>query len=74
MGSKFLGPVMIEVPHFASLRRGERETSILRCECAVKGKWEEHKQSALAEKALKVSPEREREMSKKAENDLLSKS
>ena len=55
VGSKFLGPVMIEVPHFASLRRGERETSILRCECAVTGKWEEHKQSALAEKALKVS-------------------
>ena len=54
VGSKFLGPVVIEVPHVASLRQGVRETAILRCDSAAKGKWEEHKQEAL-EESLKAS-------------------
>ena len=53
-GSKFLGPVMIEVPHVASLRRGEREISILRCEDILQANWTEHRQDPNAERALKV--------------------
>ncbi len=53
-GSKFLGPVLIEVPHVASLRRGEREIIILRCEAATSGQWAEHRQDLMAERALKV--------------------
>ena len=54
MGSQFLGPVLIEVPHIASLRHGERETSILRCESASRGRWVEHPQEDFMEKLLKV--------------------
>lgn len=39
-GAKFLGPVLIEVPHFASLRGQEREIIILRSD---RGEvWREH--------------------------------
>ena len=54
VGSKFLGPIVIDVPHVASLRSGVRETAILRCDSASEGKWVEHKQRAL-EDSLKVS-------------------
>ena len=54
VGSKFLGPIVIDVPHVASLRSGVRETAILRCDSASEGKWVEHKQKAL-EDSLKVS-------------------
>ncbi|KAG9510269.1 Ankyrin-2, partial [Fragariocoptes setiger] len=39
-GAKFLGPVLIEVPHFASLRGREREIIILRSENGEV--WREH--------------------------------
>lgn len=54
VGSRFLGPVLIEVPHVASLRHGERETAILRCDSASRGKWVEHPQEDFMEKILKV--------------------
>ena len=54
-GSKFLGSVMIEVPHVASLRDGDREVIILRCDTAAKNKWSEHKQEEeIDEKTLRV--------------------
>ena len=54
-GSKFLGSVMIEVPHVASLRDGDREVIILRCDTAAKNKWSEHKQEEeIDEKILRV--------------------
>uniref|UniRef100_A0A0L8HBR7 Titin n=1 Tax=Octopus bimaculoides TaxID=37653 RepID=A0A0L8HBR7_OCTBM len=40
VGVKFLGPVIIEVPHFASLRGKEREIAIIRCDDGEK--WTEH--------------------------------
>ncbi|XP_059087243.1 ankyrin-3-like [Tigriopus californicus] len=55
VGSRFLGPVLIEVPHVASLRHGERETAILRCDSASRGKWVEHPQEDFMEKILKES-------------------
>lgn len=39
-GAKFLGPVLIEVPHFASLRGQEREIIILRSDSG--DIWREH--------------------------------
>lgn len=39
-GAKFLGPVLIEVPHFASLRGQEREIIILRSDSG--DVWREH--------------------------------
>nr|XP_057934100.1 ankyrin-2b isoform X10 [Doryrhamphus excisus] len=39
-GTNFLGPVIVEVPHFASLRGGERELVILRSETG--DSWKEH--------------------------------
>ncbi len=53
VGSAFLGPIVIDVPHVASLRGGVRETAVLRCDSASKGKWVEHDQRAL-EESLKV--------------------
>ena len=53
-GSKFLGPVLIEVPHVASLRDGDREVVVLRCDSASKGNWTEHVQEQLDDKTLKV--------------------
>lgn len=40
VGAKFLGPVMIEVPHFGSLRSKEREMVILRSDNGET--WREH--------------------------------
>ena len=39
-GCKFLGPVMLEIPHYASLRGKEREILILRSDGGEK--WYEH--------------------------------
>ena len=39
-GAKFLGPVVIEVPHFASLRGKEREIIVLRSDNGET--WREH--------------------------------
>ena len=54
-GSKFLGPVLIEVPHVASLCNGDREVVVLRCDSASKGKWSQHTQEKLDDKTLKVN-------------------
>ncbi|XP_026475160.1 ankyrin-3-like [Ctenocephalides felis] len=40
IGAKFLGPVILEVPHFASLRNKEREIVVLRSENGET--WREH--------------------------------
>jgi len=55
-GSSFLGPVLIEIPHVASLRRGEREIAVLRCRSAAEGRWEEHRSDPDDDRLLKVSP------------------
>ncbi|XP_027893607.1 ankyrin-2b isoform X24 [Xiphophorus couchianus] len=39
-GAQFLGPVIVEIPHFASLRGKERELVILRSEAGES--WKEH--------------------------------
>ena len=44
MGAKFSGPVIIEVPHFASLRGKEREMTILRSDNGET--WHEHTMDA----------------------------
>ena len=46
-GAKFLGPVIIEVPHFASLRGREREIVILRSDNGET--WREHTLEATEE-------------------------
>ena len=46
-GAKFLGPVIIEVPHFASLRGKEREIVILRSDNGES--WREHTLEATEE-------------------------
>lgn len=43
-GAKFLGPVVIEVPHFASLRGKEREIIVLRSDNGES--WREHAMEA----------------------------
>ena len=43
-GSKFLGKVLIEVPYVASLKEGQREIVILKCDSGSKNKWVEHHQ------------------------------
>ena len=43
-GSKFLGNVQIEVPYVASLKEGQREIIILKCDSVSKNKWVEHHQ------------------------------
>ncbi|XP_021936517.1 ankyrin-3-like isoform X3 [Zootermopsis nevadensis] len=47
VGAKFLGPVIIEVPHFASLRGKEREIVILRSDNG--DTWREHTLDATEE-------------------------
>ncbi|XP_072156429.1 uncharacterized protein [Bemisia tabaci] len=47
VGAKFLGPVIIEVPHFASLRGKERELVILRSDNG--SSWREHTLEASEE-------------------------
>ena len=41
---KFLGNVQIEVPYVASLKEGQREIIILKCDSIAKNKWIEHHQ------------------------------
>lgn len=53
-GARFLGPVLLEVPHFASLRGNEREVIILRSDTGEV--WREHQMEAderLVESILK---------------------
>ncbi len=52
-GAKFLGPVIIEVPHFAALRGREREIVILRSDNGET--WREHTLEAT-EDAVQVYP------------------
>ncbi|XP_063217303.1 ankyrin-3 isoform X8 [Bacillus rossius redtenbacheri] len=47
VGAKFLGPVIIEVPHFASLRGKEREIVVLRSDNG--DSWREHTLDASEE-------------------------
>uniref|UniRef100_T1J7N3 Death domain-containing protein n=1 Tax=Strigamia maritima TaxID=126957 RepID=T1J7N3_STRMM len=51
-GAKFLGPVIIEVPHFASLRGKEREITILRSDNGET--WREHTLEASEEAVQEV--------------------
>ncbi|KPM04432.1 Zu5 domain containing protein [Sarcoptes scabiei] len=51
-GAKFLGPVIIEVPHFASLRGKEREIVIFRSDNGET--WREHTLEATEEAVLEV--------------------
>ncbi|KAG8328494.1 hypothetical protein J6590_001167 [Homalodisca vitripennis] len=51
-GAKFLGPVIIEVPHFASLRGRERELVVLRCDNGTT--WREHTLDANEEAVQEV--------------------
>ncbi|XP_049528309.1 uncharacterized protein LOC119435128 isoform X7 [Dermacentor silvarum] len=51
-GAKFLGPVILEVPHFASLRGKEREISILRSDNGET--WKEHTLEASEEAVQEV--------------------
>ena len=51
-GAKFLGPVIIEVPHFASLRGKEREIVILRSDNGES--WREHTLEATEEAVQEV--------------------
>ncbi|CAH1738493.1 unnamed protein product [Aphis gossypii] len=52
VGAKFLGPVIIEVPHFASLRGRERELVVLRSENGTT--WKEHSLEANEEAVQEV--------------------
>ncbi|NWI26593.1 ANK1 protein, partial [Sula dactylatra] len=40
-GAQFLSPVIVEIPHFASYGRGDRELVVLRCENG--SVWKEHR-------------------------------
>ncbi|XP_042148280.1 ankyrin-2 isoform X3 [Ixodes scapularis] len=51
-GAKFLGPVILEVPHFASLRGKEREITILRSDNGET--WKEHTLEASEEAVQEV--------------------
>ncbi|KAG8183122.1 hypothetical protein JTE90_024431 [Oedothorax gibbosus] len=52
VGAKFLGPVIIEVPHFASTRGKEREITILRSDTGET--WKEHTLEASEEAVQEV--------------------
>lgn len=52
VGARFLGPVIIEVPHFASLRGKEREITILRSDNGET--WREHTLEASEEAVQEV--------------------
>merc|ERR1711971_774241 len=54
-GAKFLGPVIIEVPHFASLRGKEREIVILRSDNGEN--WKEHTLEATEDAVQEVLQE-----------------
>ncbi|KAF1757176.1 hypothetical protein GCK72_013631 [Caenorhabditis remanei] len=51
-GAKFLGPVILEVPHFASLRDREREIVILRSDDGQH--WKEHQLEATEDAVQEV--------------------
>lgn len=51
-GAKFLGPVVIEVPHFASLRGKEREIVVLRSDNGES--WKEHTMEATEDAVSEV--------------------
>uniref|UniRef100_A0A914IEY1 Ankyrin n=1 Tax=Globodera rostochiensis TaxID=31243 RepID=A0A914IEY1_GLORO len=51
-GAKFLGPVILEVPHFASLRGREREIVILRSDDSQH--WKEHQLEATEDAVQEV--------------------
>ncbi|PAV70003.1 hypothetical protein WR25_10938 isoform B [Diploscapter pachys] len=51
-GAKFLGPVILEVPHFASLREREREIVILRSDDGQH--WKEHQLEATEDAVQEV--------------------
>lgn len=51
-GVKFLGPVILEVPHFASLRGREREIVILRSDDGQH--WKEHQLEATEDAVQEV--------------------
>lgn len=69
-GAKFLGPVLIEVPHFASLRGKEREILVLRSDSGEV--WREHLVEAdeqLVEQLIRSGEEaEERIMADQQEN------
>ncbi|GBO43621.1 Ankyrin-3 [Araneus ventricosus] len=52
VGARFLGPVIIEVPHFASTRGKEREITILRSDTGES--WREHVLEASEEAVQEV--------------------
>lgn len=52
VGTQFLGPVVLEVPHFASLRGREREVMILRSNNGET--WREHTVEATDEKIQEI--------------------
>ncbi|KFM71126.1 Ankyrin-3, partial [Stegodyphus mimosarum] len=52
VGARFLGPVIIEVPHFASTRGKEREITILRSDTGEN--WREHTLEASEEAVQEV--------------------
>jgi len=54
-GAKFLGPVIIEVPHFASLRGKEREVIVLRSDNGET--WKEHTLEATEDAVQEVLQE-----------------
>ncbi|XP_011872627.1 PREDICTED: ankyrin-2-like isoform X2 [Vollenhovia emeryi] len=54
VGARFLGPVLIDIPHFASVRGKEREIIILRSENGET--WKEHDNSADNDDTLLNTP------------------
>ncbi|XP_033123044.1 ankyrin-3-like isoform X9 [Anneissia japonica] len=52
VSEKFLGPVLLEVPHFASLRNGQREIVVLRSDTGEN--WKEHSLNATEEEVAKA--------------------
>ena len=66
-GAKFLGPVIIEVPHFASLRGREREIVILRSDNGET--WKEHTLEATEDAVQEVLQESFDEGGKHQERD-----
>ena len=51
-GARFLGPVVIEVPHFASLRGREREITVLRSDDGES--WREHTMDLPADRIQEI--------------------
>ncbi|XP_077445439.1 uncharacterized protein LOC144066022 isoform X3 [Stigmatopora argus] len=64
-GTHFLGPVIVEVPHFASLRGGERELVILRSETGEN--WKEHQCEHTQEELNQILNSTEEELDSQEE-------